>query len=436
MADISPSTQDIFSQLYSSTMKGNAALDKVGSVSDKGVKEQLATDKKLLAEAGNESVPKSPKMDKDLPKEPDPKDSVDPNPFNVFRQFAPAMLVLGSAFARHNNTAAITAAATMMNSYQQGNKEQYEQAREKWKDSFDKMIEEHKIDLDQYEADIKESKGKMDVLQAKLQASAAIRGDTAMLNAIQTGNMGTAIDKIEKQRAGLDKLVDAKIKIDKAQQQGQSNIDDSTLNQMADQFLAGDHGVMTGLGRGTQGAANIVALREKIASRAAEQNMSGTDIARKLAEFKGLQAEETTIGRQEGNVQMAATEAKKMSGILRQVSAKVPRSDIAPVADGEVKIEKAAGDISAAQLTAAVNTYINVYARAINPKGVGTVSDKEHAREIITAGIGDGQLNGVLDILDKEVDAALSSPGAVKESLGGKGGDAKGKVVHWDDLKE
>lgn len=65
-----------------------------------------------------------------------------------------------------------------------------------------------------------------------------------------------------------------------------TRLDDATVNTMAQQYLAGDPSVMTNLGRGKQGAENIVRLRSAIAQQARAQGMSGAQIASVMQDYK------------------------------------------------------------------------------------------------------------------------------------------------------
>src|SRR5690606_6718593 len=55
---------------------------------------------------------------------------------------------------------------------------------------------------------------------------------------------------------------------------GEPTIDDETLTAMAEQYLAGDKSVFQNLGRGAQGATNVVALRKRVAEVAKEAGMT------------------------------------------------------------------------------------------------------------------------------------------------------------------
>lgn len=429
MADISPNTQDIFNQLYSSTMKENAVLDKIGGVRDKDVKQQLVTDKKLQGQSENLSTPKAPEMEKTLPQAPSPPDT---QPFDVFKQFAPAMLVLGSAFARNSNTAAITAAATMMNAYSQGNKEAYEQAREKWKDGYDKMLDEHKLDLDQYEADIKESKGNMDVLQAKLTASAAVRGDVTMLHAIQAGNMGMAIDRAEKQRAGYDKLVDARIKMDKSEQANSPNITPETAEIGAYQILKQGmpaSQVFSNLGRGKQGSADLALVRNKITEVGTKMGLSPEQIAEKISKaglnYKELQSEVMAQGRMKQSITASSNILDNSLPALMDIAKKYqlsPSTDLNAVRNF---IMQHGSSEDKANFSTQLRAVITDYAMLIG-RGKLTVHSDEEALHILNDMIGVTSLEGFTKATKQETQNLKAGMQKTDEDLLG-GGNNGGK---------
>ena len=113
-----------------------------------------------------------------------------------------------------------------------------------------------------------------------------------------------------------------------------------------------------------------------------------------------------TIGTQEANVSMAASEARKMITIANDYSAKVDRTEYPNINAISNAVSKGTGDANIVQLNTALNSLVNVYARAINPKGVATVDDKKHARELVNAAYSSGQLSGIFQVMDQEMAAA------------------------------
>ena len=128
-----------------------------------------------------------------------------------------------------------------------------------------------------------------------------------------------------------------------------------------------------------------------------------------------------SIGTQEANVAMAASEARKMINLAEQYSGKVDRTQYPNINAISNAVAKGTGDANIVQLDAALNSLVNVYARAINPKGVATVADKKHAREIIDRNYSAGQLSAAFQVMDQEMAAAQASGKEARKVLrGGK----------------
>jgi len=189
------------------------------------------------------------------------------------------------------------------------------------------------------------------------------------------------------------------------------------LDTMAEQALAGDKSVFTGLGRGAQGAKNIVALRTAMNNKMLENGWSGKDIAAKNAEFIGLTSGQRTLGTRTANIEMAGTEFGNMIPLAREASALVPRSGFLPFGKANVMFDEQTNDPALRQFAAANNSLVNTYARAISPTGQPTIHDKEHAREMLSTAFDQRSYNATLDQLEREIAAARKSPGQVRESF-------------------
>lgn len=200
---------------------------------------------------------------------------------------------------------------------------------------------------------------------------------------------------------------------------------DSVLNPterrfMAEQYLAGDKSVLTNLGRGAQGASNIVALRREIASVATEKGMSPQAVASAMAEFQGFTAGQRTLGNRTANIEMAVTEAQNVIPIALAASEKVDRTKYPTLNSLILAAEKGTGDENVVKFAAATNALVNIYSRAIAPSGVPTISDKDHARDIIATAYSKGQFGAVTGIMQEEMAAARKSPGQVRDAMRGQ----------------
>jgi hypothetical protein len=224
---------------------------------------------------------------------------------------------------------------------------------------------------------------------------------------------------------------------------GETSMSKDTLTEMAAQYLAGDKSVFQNLGRGAQSAANITALREEITRQAKAAGMSPADVATKVAEFSGLTAGERSLGTRSAQMGMATDEASRIMPLAREASAAVSRGRFVPLNKAIQAVEAGSSDKALARFVAANQSLINVYARAMSPTGVPTVSDKDHAREMLSTAQSDEAYDAVLDQMQAEMDAARKAPGDVKVELSGKGaapaagaGDAMPRVKSAKDYND
>lgn len=198
---------------------------------------------------------------------------------------------------------------------------------------------------------------------------------------------------------------------------GEPTLDDDTLTSMAEQYLAGDKSVFQNLGRGAQGAANVVALRQRVTQVAKEAGMTPDQIALVQNEFQGMGAAQRALGTRSANFGLAEKEAYAMADLVTEASSKVPRTQFMPINKAIIAYENNTGDPEARQLGAALNSFINAYARAVSPIGTPTVSDKDHARSMLSTADSHEALTAIMGQLKREMDAAGAAPGAVQKQM-------------------
>lgn len=209
---------------------------------------------------------------------------------------------------------------------------------------------------------------------------------------------------------------------------GEPTLDDETLTSMAEQYLAGDKSVFQNLGRGAQGAANVVALRQRVTQVAKEAGMTPDQIALVQQEFGGMGAAQRALGTRSANFGLAEKEAYAMADLVTEASAKVPRTQFMPINKAIMAYENNTGDPQARQFGAALNSFINAYARAVSPIGTPTVSDKDHARSMLSTADSHEALTAIMDQLKREMDAAGAAPGAVQKQIRGRQAELSERV--------
>ncbi|WP_146229987.1 hypothetical protein [Paraburkholderia tropica] len=189
------------------------------------------------------------------------------------------------------------------------------------------------------------------------------------------------------------------------------------LSFMADQYLAGDRTVLQNLGRGAQGSKNLVALRSAVQQAAKARGMSGADVAASVAEFEGVKSGERALGTRTAQAGMAVNEADQFADIASTASQQVPRSQFVPANKALQAYQSNTGDPKIVAFGAATNSLINAYARAVSPSGTPTVSDKDHAREMLNIAQTPEQYQAVISMMKREMSAAQQSPGKVRSEF-------------------
>jgi len=225
-----------------------------------------------------------------------------------------------------------------------------------------------------------------------------------------------SLDRIDRERAHADSMAMRQESIAiRKQMVGAGAGDDAKftpedLKFLAEQARAGDTSVYQNLGRGAQGAKNIIALRREVMKQTREAGGSGADVAAANVGYQGEKAGARTAGTKATNVELAAAEAQKTFPLVKQASAALPRTEFVPANRALQAAQTNTGDPRVIALGTAINTSINAYARAISPSGTPTVHDKEHARELLSTANTPDQLNAVLDMMNKEMTAARRAP--------------------------
>ena len=203
---------------------------------------------------------------------------------------------------------------------------------------------------------------------------------------------------------------------------GSAGASDVTLTDedatfMAEQYLRGDQSVFTNLGRGAQGARNVVKLRAAVRKAAEARGMTPDQVATAVAQFQGDKAAFRTAGTKSANIEMAAAEAGAVAELALQASAAVPRTQFMPANKAIRAYQSNTGDPAVARFGAANLALINTYARAISPTGVPTVNDKQHAEEVLSTAQSPEQYAAVVEQMKLEIKAAQESPGTVRSAM-------------------
>jgi hypothetical protein len=218
------------------------------------------------------------------------------------------------------------------------------------------------------------------------------------------------------QLSPFQKMEIEKWKTDRADKEA-GKFDDSTIDMLAEQALAGDKSVFTGLGRGTQGANNIASIRTRMNQKMKDKGWSGKDIAAVNAEFNGIVAGERTAAVKGANIELAGNEFLNIVPLALKASEAVPRSGLLPFGNVQMMFDENVNDPNFKAFAAYNNGIVNTYARAISPTGIPNVDDKKHARELLALAQDKTAYKSTINALAQEIEAAKKSPAQVRESL-------------------
>lgn len=201
-----------------------------------------------------------------------------------------------------------------------------------------------------------------------------------------------------------------------------------TRARIAKQFLKGDKSGLQNLGRGAQGAANLVAIQNDITAEAGRQGMSGEAIAARMAEYSGLMAGMRTSGTISARIENAAAEASELAPLALAASKNVVRSGFLPFGKAGVMFDTQSNNPAMAEFATANLGLATAYASAMARGNKPTVSDNEHARELLSTAKNDIAYEATVRQMQREIAAAQRAPKSVRQGLSdeiaGKGGHA------------
>lgn len=220
---------------------------------------------------------------------------------------------------------------------------------------------------------------------------------------------------------------------------GAGRLTPEALTLVADQYLSGDSKAITGYARDQ---ATKSALTNEIAKRAMQQGIDGKLLAAIMGEYQGFVSGQRVLGTREAQLSVAADVTSKFVPIAIDASEKFDRTGWKSINDIQIAVNNNTASPELRRFAAANNALINVYARAINPSGASTVSDKEHAREILSTAFSKGDYRAGAEQLKTEVDTELKSPGSVKADMRQRFTGANdrraisGKVIDFNSLSK
>lgn len=348
--------------------------------------------------------------------------------------WASAFAVLGAVagrFTRMPGGAALAAFGGALKGWQEGNLQAYEQASQKWEQENKVALENNKQVMEQYKLALENRKINIDEQMQQIQLTAANYHDKMMYDAAQSKNYTMVAQIYEKNAQYTQKAQEASAKLqEKRDEQKQKNEQSATywlspegqarLSTLTPAQQAGVKQLIELYGQKTTGKSAIAQNRQQyINEYTAEHGTAPTSeqITAWEAERAGVKAEATAVGRRAGGLSVAVQEAHDTIPNVQAAAQKSAGRGLATwnAAENRWKVEK--GDPDFAFYVQQMNSLINVYGRVISGGGKGTVSDLEHARQMLNPNMPLSAVQGSLKGFETEIAIAEKAPEKVRARM-------------------
>jgi hypothetical protein len=196
-----------------------------------------------------------------------------------------------------------------------------------------------------------------------------------------------------------------------------ATLDPEAIDFLAHQSVLGDNSGLVGMGRGTQGATNLVAIRNRAAAIATERGIDPQGVLDNIAAFGGQKAGARTAGAIGAKTEVYGASAHNALEMAMQRSDELPRGTFMPYNQLVQAAQKMNSNEPLAVLNAATETAVNEYARATTATGASTDTQKSHAYTMLNAAQSPQAYKDIVKALQWEVDNFKNSAAGVAEGL-------------------
>jgi hypothetical protein len=203
-----------------------------------------------------------------------------------------------------------------------------------------------------------------------------------------------------------------------------ASIDDKTAKLLAERVLQGDTKALTGLGRGAQGAANILKIHKMASDIADEKGIDAKGVLNNIAEQAGKVSSARALGTKETHFGVAEKAMEESLPLAQAASDNVPRTDWIHLNKLVQAGQTEHSNPLLKRFLIATDTAAKDYARTINPTGALRESDIEYARKILSTADGPDSYKAALDQLNMEAGVMHRAIQRQKGELYGRGDHA------------
>lgn len=195
--------------------------------------------------------------------------------------------------------------------------------------------------------------------------------------------------------------------------QAEATLSDGDATAMAKRIAAGEKGVLSGVGRGAQGSANIIKVQKALS----DMNLPPDAIARAQSEVSAAGAGLRAVATRQARLDTAVIEVNKFADNALESMEHVSRGDVVPVNEILAKIKKGAGSPEEVEFATYVQSLANAYASVVNRGAPTTVTSLEEAGKIINGSFSKAQFKAMINAIKKESTAAQESSVGAGENI-------------------
>lgn len=395
------------------------------------------------------NVPSAP----NVPPAPEPHQS---DPLNGFGSAATWLATFGSMLTRRPLTNALNATADVMDAHKTQDATNFKQKWDKWKAETEgawKMAEWNQqlykdaIGKTEAEQKITASSTKNRTLEMAIQAKMAESYHKDFIRQVKQGNEakdkmksfveegvanekkrwienGHSADSFDENAAYLRKVGEAKnitsgkdaSKEDKAK----PSISQETADFAADVYLAGNQSALSNYGRGEKATANLSMIHDAVTKRAKEKGISGADLAKIDAEFAGLKAEKTAIGRRAGTTEVGVGEFDQLIGPTKESLAKLDLTHFKDLNSFKNYASEHTDNPDLAEAVTNLQELQNAYTAVLTRGGVRTDAAQHQSEELINKNFGPDASVRVLDTMAENTKRIMTGIEKAKSGTVGK----------------
>ena len=400
-----------------------------------------------------------------------------------------ALSSIAGAFSRQHATTALNAFAAGMQGLKEGNLTLYDQKVKEWKAANERLLANNEAAMKEYNAAWTNRKNNIDQKMNEIQLIASKYQDRLTYEAAAQKNFTLVAQLLQKQEMLQEKLQVEyeKLKVandasntkmealrskmesadpfamaerlesikDPAEKERAMNMikalhpqgamvmageggqaaglfGPDTIKQMVDRRLAGDKSVLQNVGRGTQGAMNVVEFNKALAAEMQARGMSGQDLAKIDQQYVGGTAFQRAAGGQAARVEVASNEVEQVLPQAIEASKTVPRGKFVPINRLMQDWQKGTSDPAYNDFIMANFSLINAYTRAMNPQGVPRIAERleQKAEGILNTATSQQAYEVQARRLWKEVQASKNAVSRTREGV--TGGDINAPVPGLD----